>query len=272
MADNRFNETTPRLPDEYFRVPASPRIWNYWMGGKDNYEVDRDAGDAWARLYPPIFYLAQQSLQFLIRAVRYLVSDAGLRQLLDIGTGLPTVQNTHEVAESIRPDTRTVYVDNDPVVLAHARALLVSQSRRPTVDYIDRDVHEPEAIIEQARTLLNFDEPVGVMFLGMLGHVQDFNEVRVIVRSVMDATSPGSYLALWDSTDTSEGYVNAAAKYEETGAVPYKLRSPEQIGQCFDGLEMVEPGLVPITLWRPDTPELGRPQPIDGYGAVARKP
>ncbi|MGH3978926.1 MAG: SAM-dependent methyltransferase [Pseudonocardiaceae bacterium] len=255
-----------------FDVPHSARIWNYWMGGKDNYEVDRAAGDAWIAVQPDIVTMAKQSRQFLIRAVRFLAGAAGIRQFLDIGTGLPTLQNTHEIAQQIAPESRIVYVDNDPLVLAHARALLVNTTPEGVTTYIDADFHDPDLIITDARNVLNLTRPVAVMFMGVLGHVADVDEMRSIVSRVMDVVPSGSYLALQDGTDTSEAALEASTKYAETGAVPYILRSPEQIGQCFEGLEMVDPGLVPITQWRPDTTEVGEVEPIDGYGAVARKP
>ncbi len=255
-----------------FDVPHSARIWNYWMGGKDNYPVDREAGDAWVAVNPDIVTMAKQSRQFLIRAVRYLAGGAGVRQFLDIGTGLPTMQNTHEVAQQVAPESRIVYVDNDPLVLAHARALLVTTTAEGVSTYIDADVHDPGVIIADARNVLNFSQPVAVMFMGILGHVADVDEMRSIVVRVMAAVPSGSYLALYDSTDTSEAIREANEKYTETGAVPYNLRSPEQLGRCFEGLELVDPGLVPITQWRPDTAEIGKVEPIDAHGAVARKP
>jgi S-adenosyl methyltransferase len=139
-----------------FDVPHAARIWNYWMGGKDNYPVDRAAGDAVAEVYPDIVTMALQSRQFLIRAVRFLAGEAGIRQFLDIGTGLPTMQNTHEVAQAIAPDSRIVYVDNDPLVLAHARALLVNTTAQGVTTYVDADYHNPDLIISDARNVLDF--------------------------------------------------------------------------------------------------------------------
>jgi hypothetical protein len=253
-------------------VPHAARVWNYWMGGKDNYEVDRAAGDAWIEVYPDIVFLTKRSRQFLIRAVRFLAGEAGIRQFLDIGTGLPTMQNTHEVAQQIAPESRIVYVDNDPLVLAHARALLHNTTSQGVTTYVDADFHNPELIISDARNVLNFSQPIAVMFMGVLGLVADVEEMHSIVARVMSAVPSGSYLALWDSTDTDEAYCEAAANYGETGAIPYLLRSPEQLRQCFAGLEMVDPGFVQITRWRPDTATVGMAKPIDAYGAVARKP
>ncbi|MGH3912529.1 MAG: SAM-dependent methyltransferase, partial [Pseudonocardiaceae bacterium] len=179
-------------------VPHSARIWNYWMGGKDNYEVDRAAGDAWVAVHPGIISTATQSRQFLIRVVRFLAGEAGMRQFLDIGTGLPTMQNTHEVAQQVAPESRIVYVDNDPLVLVHARALLHNTTPEGVTTYVDADFHDPDLIIADARNVLNFNRPVAVMFMGVLGHVADFSEVRSIVARVMAAVPSGSYLALYD--------------------------------------------------------------------------
>jgi ubiquinone/menaquinone biosynthesis C-methylase UbiE len=256
-----------------YDVPHSARIWNYWMGGKDNYSVDRAAGDAGITVYPDIVTMAKQSRQFLIRVVRYLAGEAGLRQFLDIGTGLPTMLNTHEVAQQIAPECRVVYVDNDPLVLAHARALLTNTTPEGVTNYIDADFHDPELIISYAHNVLNFNEPIGVMFMGVLGHVADTEEMVSIVHRVMAAVPSGSYLALWDGNDTNQGYVELCEKYTQTGGVPYIPRSVEQIRRCFSGLEMVDPGLVPITEWRPDPFELGKSAPMDAAtGGVARKP
>lgn len=273
MADQRPDNLCSKLSSKIkFDVPHSARIWNYWMGGKDNYEVDRAAGDAGVAVYADIVTMATQSRQFLIRVVRYLAADAGIRQFLDIGTGLPTMQNTHEVAQQVAPESRIVYVDNDPLVLAHARALLLNTTPEGVTTYIDADFHDPDLILADARNVLNFTEPIGVMFMGVLGHVAEFDDMYSIVARVMDAVPSGSYLALHDGTDTNKAYVELLENYAATGSVPYIPRSIEQIGRCFEGLEIVDPGLVSITQWRPDTPDVGKGRPMDDYGAVARKP
>jgi hypothetical protein len=253
-------------------TPHGARIWNYWMGGKDNFAADRSAGDAVAEVYPDIVTMAVQSRRFLIRAVRYLAADAGIGQFLDIGTGLPTMQNTHQVAQQVIPDARIVYVDNDPLVLVHARALLVNTTPEGVTSYVHADYHDPGQIVADAANVLNFNRPIAVMFMGVLGYAAEFDEVRSIVARVMAAVPSGSYLVLWDGTDTGDAVVEGSEKLVESGAVPYILRSPEQIARCFDGLEMVEPGLVPITQWRPETREIGNAEPLDAHGAVARKP
>jgi hypothetical protein len=251
-------------------IPHSARIWNYWMGGKDNFAVDREAGDAYTATFPDIVTIARESRKFLIRTVRYLAAEAGIRQFLDIGTGLPTMENTHEVAQRVAPESRIVYVDNDPMVLAHARALLTNTTDEGVTDYIDADLHEPGQILSDARNVLNFTKPVAVMFMGILGHVTKYDEARSIVARVMAAVPSGSYLALYDGTH-NEAADEALDDYKDTGAVPYVNRSVEQLVGYFDGLEMVEPGVISITQWRPDAagPEA---KPVDAYGGVARKP
>jgi S-adenosyl methyltransferase len=254
-------------------IPHSARVWNYWLGGKDNYQVDRDAGDDFAAKCPEIFSLAKLSRQFLVRAVQHLVTEAGIRQFLDIGTGLPTMDNTHQVAQRAAPECRIVYVDNDPLVLAHARALLVNTTPEGVTAYVAADLHEPDRIVADAKNILNFNEPIGVLFMGVLGHVSDYDEARSVVGTVMAGTPSGSYLTLWDGTDTSEDLVRANADYAETGGVPYIPRSPKQIDGYFDGLEKVEPGLVPVSQWRPEISGVDAAVvEVAGYGAVARKP
>ncbi|WP_033342769.1 SAM-dependent methyltransferase [Catenuloplanes japonicus] len=248
------------LPDLRTDVPHAARIWNYWMGGTDNFPADRAAGNAVVRVYPEIAAMARLSRGFLIRVVRFLAAEAGIRQFLDVGTGLPTMQNTHEVA----PGARVVYVDNDPLVLAHARALLTDESVR----YVHADYHEPETILREAARTLDFRQPVAVMFMGVMGYEPDLEVVRTIVARMMAETTPGSHLVFWDGTNTTPAVVEGAKRLAESGGVPYILRSPSDLATVFAGLSMVEPGLTQISGWRPASPEV---EPIDAYGAVARK-
>jgi hypothetical protein len=250
-------------------VPHAARLWNYWMGGKDNFEADRAAGDAVAEAYPDIVTMAKESRQFLIRVVSYLAGEAGIRQFLDVGAGLPTMQNTHEVAQRIAPDSRIVYVDNDPLVLVHARALLANTTPEGVTAYADADYNEPDAILADAHNVLNFNEPVAVMFMGVMGYVAELDDVRSIVDRLIAPFPSGSYLVLWDGTATGDAVSEGADKLVESGGVPYYLRTPDELAQCFEGLEMVEPGMVELTSWRPEVVDV---QPIDAYGAVARKP
>ena len=251
-------------------VPHSARIWNYWLGGKDNFQVDRDAGDAFLAVYPEQREKARACRSFLARAVRYLVVEAGVRQFLDVGTGLPTAENTHEVAQHMAPECRIVYVDNDPLVLAHARILLTSSPQGVT-NYIDADLHDPEAILAEAGRTLDLHQPVALLLIGVLGHVADYDEARSIVRRLMGGLAPGSYLVQCDGDDTSADYIAAIEQYRDEGGVPYNVRSHEEIVGFFDGLEMVEPGVVPIPLWRPEASRFSGPTDVAERGGVGRK-
>jgi hypothetical protein len=256
-------------------VPHSARIWNYWLGGKDNYPVDWAAGDAWKAQNPEIVVIAREVRAFLKRAVTFLAGEVGIRQFLDIGTGLPTADNTHEVAQRVAPDARVVYVDNDPLVLAHARALLIGTPEGLT-KYLHADMHDASGLIDSASEILDFSEPVAVLFMSVLGHIADVDEARTIVREVVARVPSGSYLALCDGTPTEQKR-KAQEGYAKTGAVPYRSRPAEEITSFFDGLEWVEPGFVSIPLWRPDRPADGvpvigsSPTPVANYGGAARK-
>ncbi|NUR44326.1 MAG: SAM-dependent methyltransferase [Streptomyces sp.] len=251
-------------------VPHSARIWNYWLGGKDNYPVDEAAGDAYTAVFPGIVTIARSSRAFLGRAIRYLVQEAGVRQFLDVGTGLPTVDNTHEVAQRIAPESRIVYVDNDPLVLTHARALLTSTAEGVTA-YEDLSLYEPERILDQAGKTLDLSRPTALILSGILGHVADHDLARDLVARLLAGLPSGSYLCVNDgSRGTDPDYEQAQDGYNETGAVPYFLRPVEQITAYFEGLELVDPGVVSVPLWRPDAG--ARPEPIGQHGGVGRKP
>jgi O-methyltransferase involved in polyketide biosynthesis len=269
------SSSAPGQPPEInTSVPQSARIWNYWLGGKDNYPVDRAAGDQYREVFPGIVDVARASRQFLTRSVRYLAGEAGIRQFLDVGTGLPTADNTHEVAQRVDPTCRIVYVDNDPLVLAHARALLTSTPEGAT-DYLDTDLREPDKILEAAARTLDFSQPVALILSGILGHIADYDEARSIVKRLLDPLPSGSYLALNDGTNViSKAFERAQEGYNQSGAVPYHLRSPEQIAGFFEGLELVEPGVVSCPRWRPDPADArdGLPAEVDAFGGVGRKP
>jgi hypothetical protein len=253
-------------------VAHSPRIWNYWLGGKDNFPVDREVGDQFRQLFPDIVDIARSSRGFLTRAVTFMAGEAGVRQFLDIGTGLPTQDNTHEVAQRVAPDARVVYVDNDPLVLAHARALLTSAGPGQT-QYIDASLLEPDKVLEAAAELLDFDRPIGLMLMNILGHVPDDAEAQAIVKRLVDALPSGSYLAVADGTNVvrGEAFEEAIALWNASGSLPYQLRHPDQITRFFDGLEILEPGVVSCTRWRPE-PSAEPPAEFDEFGAVGRKP
>ena len=251
-------------------VPHSARIWNYWLGGKDNFAADREAGDEFLAVYPGQRDKARAVRHFLARAVRYLVVDAGVRQFLDVGTGLPTADNTHEVAQRLAPESRIVYVDNDPLVLAHARILLTSSPEGET-NYIDADLHDPEHILAEAGKTLDLEQPVALLLIGVLGHVADPEVARGIVARLMAGLPSGSYLMQCDGTDSDPDYVAALERYRDSGGVPYNVRAAEQIKSFYDGLEPVEPGIVQITRWRPDPNAFGEAAEVSELGGVARK-
>jgi hypothetical protein len=252
-------------------VPHSARIWNYWLGGKDNFEVDRAAGEEYMKAFPGVVEMARASRAFLTRSVSYLAGEAGIRQFLDVGTGLPTVDNTHQIAQRVAPTARVVYVDNDPLVLVHARALLVGSPEGAT-DYLDADLYQPEQILDAAAKTLDLEQPVGLVLSGILGHVPDLGTARDIVSRLMNGLASGSYLAINDGTEVVAGEALAEAQqdYNDTGAVPYQLRTPEEIASFFTGLDLVEPGVVSCPRWRPAPGD--EPFDLDAFGGVGRKP
>jgi hypothetical protein len=259
------------LRDIDVTIPHSARIWNYWLGGKDNFQVDRDAGDEFLAVYPEQRDKARACRYFLARTVRYLAVEVGIRQFLDVGTGLPTANNTHEVAQREAPESRVVYVDNDPLVLAHARILLASSPEGAT-NYIDADLHDPEAILAEAGRTLDLSRPVALLLIGVLGHIEDYDEARSIVRWLLAGLPSGSHLVQCDGTDTSAAYLEAIEQYRDKGGVPYNVRSREQIAGFYEGLDLVEPGVVPIPQWRPEPSVFAGPTDVDELGGVGRKP
>ncbi|MFI5568386.1 SAM-dependent methyltransferase [Streptomyces sp. NPDC051740] len=250
--------------------PHSARFWNYFVGGKDHYEVDREIGDQIKGIFPGLVDVAHTSRRFLGRAVRHLAVEQGVRQFLDVGTGLPTADNTHEVAQRVAPDSRIVYVDNDPIVLTHANALLTSTPEGETA-YLDADLYDPEAVLRAAAGTLDLSRPVALMILNTLGHVADYEQARDLVRRLMAGLPPGSHLVISDSTATSEGMIAASNAYNSSGAVPYHVRSVEEIAGFFDGLELVKPGVVRVPEWRPDE-DGDDAAAVDAYCGVGRKP
>ncbi|MEV6813125.1 SAM-dependent methyltransferase [Micromonospora sp. NPDC051296] len=252
-------------------VPQTARIWNYLLGGKDNFAADRVVGDQIISTLPQLAENARLSRAYLARAVRHLAGEAGVRQFLDIGTGLPTADNTHEVAQAAAPDARIVYVDNDPLVLAHARALLVGTPEGAT-DYVDADLRDPGAILREASRTLDLGKPVALILMGILGHIESDEEAKSIIDSIMDKLPSGSYLAMYDGSDTSEAVTEAVRIWNISANPRYHLRSPERIAGLFQGLDLVEPGVVSVTRWRPDGGSDTLPAEIDQYCAVGRKP
>lgn len=272
MDDN--SNPAPGAPPEIDTSVAHPaRIWNYWLGGKDNYPVDRQIGDQTMDVYPEIVQLARHQRAFLGRAVRFLAGETGVRQFLDIGAGLPTVDNTHEVAQRVAPESRIVYVDNDPLVLVHARALLTGSPEGAT-DYVDADLHDPDQIIAEAARTLDFSRPVAITMLGILIFIEEDDEVGRIVRRLVDAVPSGSHLAITHTTNAVHGERTdeAVRVWNEGGSVPMFVRSPETIMSILDGLDLLEPGLVSLTRWRPEHVPFDAPPEVDEFCAVARKP
>jgi len=254
-------------------VSHSARIWNYWLGGKDNFAVDRVAGDRVAAMLPSIVAQARADRAFLGRAIRYLAGAEGIRQFLDIGTGLPTANNTHEVAQRVAPDSRIVYVDNDPLVLVHARALLTS-TLEGACDYVEGDLRDPDKILAEAARTLDFTKPVGLMLLGILHHIPDADEAYAVVRQLVAALAPGSYVAINHSTSAVHGPAmeDAVRHWNKVGTPSMTLRTPEQISRFFDGLELLPPGVVSCSRWRPDPSDSsGEPDEVDEFCGVARK-
>jgi len=249
-------------------VPHSARMWNYWLGGKDNFPADRAAAQRAVDIFPEIIAIARSSRQLLNRVVTYLAGECGIRQFLDIGTGLPTADNTHEVAQRIAPESKIVYVDNDPLVLVHARALLVGSPEGVT-SYVDADVRDPEKILRGAADVLDFSAPIGLIMFGVMANVMDDDEAYAIVAKLVEALPAGSYLALNDGTQ-SEARTEAVRRNEQHGAPPYRSRTPDEIARFFDGLELMKPGVVSTPLWRPGRRTRGKV--LASHCGVARIP
>jgi len=250
---------------------ASPaRIWNYWLGGKDNYAADRAASEAVLSAMPSLLQIAQATRRFLVDAVTLLARDYGVRQFLDIGTGLPTADNTHQVAQRVAPESRIVYVDYDPVVLAHARALLVSNDAGATT-YVHADLRDTETILAEAAGTLDLREPVAILLITVLHFIPDADRPDEIVKRLLDAVPPGSFLVILHAPSDirAQEVAEMARRYNATASAPINPRPHDEVAGFFDGLEMICPGLVNLTEWW-DTaaPDAG----LAGYVGIARKP
>ncbi len=252
-------------------VPHSARLWNYWLGGKDNFAVDRAVAAQILEMAPEMVASAPADRAYLGRVVRYLAGEAGIRQFLDVGTGIPTANNTHEVAQQIAPSSRIVYVDNDPLVLVHARALLTSHPEGRT-DYIDADLREPGKIVEDARRTLDFDQPIALTLLGILNFVPD-DEAAGLVARLAGALPAGSYVAISHPTTEINGetMIEALRLWNEGPAAKMVLRSADQVRGLFGDLELIEPGVVSCSRWRPDAGDADA-EAVPHFGGVARKP
>jgi hypothetical protein len=272
VTDSPPTRSYEELPELNTGIPHSARVWNYWLGGKDNFPADRAAGDQFRALIPEIVDSARADRAFLGRVVRYLVAEEGIRQFLDVGTGIPTANNTHEVAQAIVPECRIVYVDNDPIVLVHARALLTSSPEGVT-DYIDADARDTDKLLQAAAKTLDFRRRVAVMLLGVLNHIVDDDEAHGIVDRLVDAVPSGSYLVIGHPTKEVHGEAMAEAMrlWNERGGTPIVDRSRQELARFFDRLELLEPGVVSYSRWRPDPEDTDAPE-VSGFCGVGRKP
>ena len=248
------------------------RVYDFWLGGKDNFAADRAAGEQAIQAYPDIVYSVRANRAFLARTVRYLAGEAGIRQFLDIGTGIPTANNTHEVAQDVAPGSNVVYVDNDPVVLTHARALLVSGQQGHT-SYIDADLRDTKPILAEAAQTLDFSRPVAIMLMAILQHIDEAEDPYAIVNSLLAAVPPGSYLAIsHPAADIeTEAMAQMAERLNKLMAEKVTFRTQPQVARFFDGLELVEPGMVRVQEWRPAS-EIEAKSPAALWGGVGRKP
>ena len=273
---------TDRVPDEVAvsgvaRAPFDTsvahiaRVYDYWLGGKDNFAADRVAAEQAIAAWPDIVLSVRANRAFLARVVRYLAGEAGIRQFLDIGTGIPASNNTHEVAQLVAPESRVVYVDNDPVVLAHARALLTSGPHGVT-SYVDADLRDTVRVLSAAAGMLDFSQPVAVMLMAILQHVGNAEDPYAIVAALLDALPAGSYLALSHpaSDIEAEAQGELAERLNQSMAEKVTMRDRAQVARFFDGLELVEPGLVRVPKWRPASQMEAR-SPAGLWGGVGRK-
>jgi hypothetical protein len=252
-------------------VANSARLYNFLLGGKDNFAVDRAAAAKLLKLVPEFKASALATRAFLTRAVRTLTEQLGIRQFLDIGTGLPTANNTHEIAQAIAPESRILYVDNDPMVLAHARALLTS-TPQGRADYLLADLRDVQAILDAAGRTLRWDEPVGVVLVSVLSYLTDDDEAYGLIRQLVGALPAGSHLVISHPTFEVNpvGFATAIDIWNTRGCTPICARDPHAIADFFDGLELLDPGVVPCSQWRPD-PDTDQSPDLD-YCGVARKP
>jgi hypothetical protein len=260
------------MPDFDTSVPHIARVYDYWLGGKDNFAADRELGEQTLAAYPNLVYSVRANRAFLARAVRFLAAELGIRQFLDIGTGIPTASNTHEVAQGVAPQSRIVYVDNDPIVLSHARALLKSDPRGACA-YLDADLRDPGAILAAAADTLDFSQPVAVMLIAVMHFIGGDDEAAAIIGRLMGACVPGSFLAISHvgSDIDSEQQGEMVRRLNRSVAEKATMRDHAGVTRLFTGLELVEPGVVKVAEWRPDT-DFEATFPTGLWGGVARQP
>ncbi|MGH3427543.1 MAG: SAM-dependent methyltransferase [Mycobacteriales bacterium] len=271
-----MNEDTPaaesiRLPNIDTTIPHPARFWNYLLGGKDNYPVDREVGEQVLLIDPNLRDAARADREFLTRAVGYLTTAVGVRQFLDIGAGLPTASNTHQVAQAAAPECRVVYVDNDPIVLAHARSLLTSTPEGATA-YLHADARDPEKVLRDAAQTLDLTQPVALMLLGVINYIMDDAQAHILVNRFLGALPSGSYLVISHPTAEihSEEIEASIRYYNSSGAAPVRTRTRTELIRFFEGLELLEPGVVSCSFWRPGDAGVGAE--VTQYCGVGRKP
>jgi S-adenosyl methyltransferase len=273
MAGERNDEVTGSGEAASFDTSVAhvARVYNYWLGGKDNFAADRAAAEQAITAFPDIVLSARANRAFLARAVRFLAGEAGIRQFLDIGTGIPSAGNTHEVAQSAAPQSRVVYVDNDPIVLTHARALLASHPAGAT-DYIQADLRDPQRILASAERLLDFGRPVAVMLMAILQHLGDEDDPYQVVATLLDVMPPGSYLALSHPAKdiNAESMAKMADSLNKMMAEKVTFRDRAAVATFFDGLDLADPGMVQASKWRPAS-EAEAASPAALWAGVARK-
>jgi hypothetical protein len=272
VPEPRETPTPQELPAFDTSVAHPARVYDYWLGGKDNYAADREAAERVLAVSPGLRFRVRANRAFLARSVRYLAGEAGIRQFLDIGTGIPSANNTHEVAQAAAADARIVYVDNDPIVLAHARALLTSTEQGATA-YIQADLRDTQAILGQAARTLDFSQPVAIMLLGILHLISDAEDPYRIVAQLLDAVPAGSYLAIsHPASDIHPTQAEAQRRYNERVSTPQTMRNHAEVCRFFDGLTLVPPGVVYVHTWRPDPGSEVPGDVTSAHGGVGRKP
>jgi hypothetical protein len=267
------NDGATRAPADLDTSVAHPaRVYDYWLGGKDNFAADREAAEQAIAANPTIVPGVRTNRAFLRRAVQYLAGEAGIRQFLDIGTGLPSANNTHQVAQSVAPDSKVVYVDNDPIVLLHARALLTGTPEGTTA-YLDADVRDPGSVLEQAAQTLDLAEPVALMLLAILQLIPDDASPHAIVERLMDGLPAGSFLVITHpaSDVLPEAMAEMQRRLNERQRVVTTFRPRPDVSRFFDGLDLIDPGLVQPHRWRPEPGDMWADQEVTAWSGVARK-
>jgi hypothetical protein len=262
-----------RLPSFDPAVPNPARMWNYWLGGKDNFAADRDLAQRVLEVMPSMPLIARAARLFLIDAVHQLATVCGIGQFLDIGTGLPTADNTHDVAQRAARGSRIVYVDHDPVVLTHAQALLTSSPEGAT-DYLQADLRDTGTILQGAARTLDLSRPVAILLIAVLHFIPDADDPYAVVARLMDAVPPGSYLVMAHAASdiAPEASAEMARRYNQMSSAPITPRGRDQVARFFDGLELLPPGLVPISQWGLAGPIDATVGGLTGYCGIARKP